>query len=86
MTEKAQELLEQALKLATTERADLAARLLESLDADVDDPAVVEREWREEIARRVQDLREGRVTPIPADEVFARARQELARLRARRQA
>ena len=34
---------------------------------------------REEIARRVRDLLEGRVKPIPADEVF-----ELARQRARR--
>jgi putative addiction module component (TIGR02574 family) len=86
MTERARQLLEQALKLPTTERADLAALLLESLDEGADDPAQVEQAWREEIARRVRDLQEGRVKPIHADEVFARARDALASQRARRRA
>ena len=45
------------------ERGQLAARLLESLDADADADAA--DAWDEEIRTRLEDVRSGRVTPVP---------------------
>ena len=59
-------------------RARLAQRLLASLEDEGDvDEAAVERAWAEEAARRLDDLRSGRVEGIPADEVFAALRARL---------
>lgn len=64
-----------ALELPVHERAELAHRLLVSLDEEEhDDPAEVEREWHEEIRRRVADLESGATEFVPAQEVFARIR------------
>ena len=46
-------LLEQALRLSPSERAELASGLLASLDGDLADGATVERLWSEEAKRRV---------------------------------
>ena len=59
-------LLEEALKLSPEARAALAASLLESLDEDVDEG--VEAAWAEEIAKRIQELDSGAVTPVPWSE------------------
>jgi putative addiction module component (TIGR02574 family) len=59
--------MEAALRLPESERADLAARLIDSLDPGADDDA--EAAWSEEIRRRVDDLKNGRVRSIPWDEV-----------------
>ncbi len=67
-------LAQDALKLSTQERARLAHDLLVSLEGTEEDPAEVERAWREEIERRMADVRAGNVTGIPADEVFAKLR------------
>jgi putative addiction module component (TIGR02574 family) len=67
-----EELKREALRLDPSGRADLARELLESLD---DLPvSEVERLWLEESERRRVEVRSGSVTPIPMDEVFARAR------------
>ena len=50
----------------------LLRALLEELDGPVD--SNVEQSWFEEIRRRTRELDEGRVAPIPADQVFAQAR------------
>lgn len=63
MTAKAKRLLSDALKLPDAERADLAARLWNSLD---------EKEWTEEIEARVDDMKQGRVKGIPLKEALAR--------------
>ena len=66
----------EALELPLGERARLAQRLIESLDEDAaEDPAAVERAWEEEIRRRLEEHRAGKVAPVPAADVFARARQ-----------
>ncbi|MBV9773152.1 MAG: addiction module protein [Gemmatimonadetes bacterium] len=66
------------LELPAHERARLAHRLIVSLDDDVEeDPTEVERAWEEEIQRRLEDYRAGRVQAIPASEVFAEARARL---------
>jgi len=67
----------EALELPARERALLARRLIASLDGEADDPAEVERAWEEEIHRRVEEYRSGRVQSVPASEVFARARARL---------
>jgi putative addiction module component (TIGR02574 family) len=56
-----------ALALPAAERAQLAARLLSSLDED----AAVERAWDLEIRRRLEDLRAGRMKVRPAEEALA---------------
>jgi putative addiction module component (TIGR02574 family) len=63
MTRQAANLLEEALRLSDSERAELAARLIESLEPDAEDD--VESAWGEEIRRRLDDLDQGRVQPVP---------------------
>jgi len=53
----------EALKLSPEARAALAASLLESLDEEVDEG--VEAAWAAEIAKRIQELGSGAVTPVP---------------------
>ena len=65
----------EALELSSCERAQLARRLIVSLDDDpVDDPAEVERAWESEIRRRVAEIDAGTAELIPAEEVFAELR------------
>lgn len=66
------ELKREALRLDPSKRADLAHELLVSLD-DLPD-SEIERLWLEEAARREAEVASGAVTPIPMDEVFAKAR------------
>jgi putative addiction module component (TIGR02574 family) len=63
MTEQATKLLEEALKLPSEARAAIAGRLMESLDEQVDKDA--EAAWAKEIARRLEEVDSGKVTPIP---------------------
>lgn len=69
----------EALNLPARDRARLAHRLIASLNEEIpeDDPAEVERAWEEEIRRRLEEYRSGAVQPVPASEVFARARARL---------
>jgi putative addiction module component (TIGR02574 family) len=69
------ELLEaQLLQLPLDERAHLARLLIESLD---EQPAL-DPQWLAEASRRAAELREGRMTAVPAPEVFDAARRSLA--------
>jgi hypothetical protein len=54
-------LLEQALRLSPSDRAELASGLLASLDGDLADGATVERLWSEEAKRRVSQIASGDV-------------------------
>lgn len=67
MTERSVELLQQALSLTEEERADLAASLLNSLDASPDPDA--EALWQEEISRRAAALDSGNARAIAWNEV-----------------
>ncbi len=73
MGEPARNILSAALKLPITERAEVAAELLASLDGDADPD--VERAWALEIERRVARLRAGEASGRPWSEV----RDELRR-------
>jgi putative addiction module component (TIGR02574 family) len=71
LTPQASELLERALALSSQERGLLIDRLIESLDQAPPDPAA-EHLWSEEIKRRVDDVRSGRVEMIAGEEVRRR--------------
>lgn len=60
MTERAQDLLREALALSPQERADVATELLASLDDSADeDPEAVEAAWAMEIERRAHRVLSG---------------------------
>ncbi len=81
MTPQVSELLEKALSLSTHERGLLIDRLVESLD---DGPAEegVEAAWEDEIKRRVDDIRSGRVKMIPGEAGAQEACSRVPRRRA----
>ena len=63
MDATATEVLQTALRLPVAQRADIAGRLIESLDGQPDQG--VEEAWDAEIARRVRDLDSGAVETVP---------------------
>ena len=73
MTNEARRLLDEALQLAESDRADLALRLLDSMGEPTDE---VERAWIEEAKRRLAEIDRGDVQPLPWPEarerIFAR--------------
>lgn len=68
-----EELLEQALELSPTDRAELAAGLLASLDGDFADGAEVERLWTEETERRASQIASGEVRLTTWEHMAGRA-------------
>jgi putative addiction module component (TIGR02574 family) len=58
MKQHAAQLLEQALRLPDQERADMAVRLLESLESIVDED--VDSEWNAEIQQRLHEIDSGK--------------------------
>jgi putative addiction module component (TIGR02574 family) len=78
MTDRAQELLREALTLPVNERADVAAELLASLDeAAVENPAEVEAAWAAEIEKRARRVIGGESAGVPWEDVRRRAEAEL---------
>ena len=67
MATSATDILKQALELKEEERAELASRLIESLDEPVEEG--VEAAWVIEIERRMADLDSGSAKTLPWDEV-----------------
>lgn len=65
---QAAEVLDKALSLSSRERGLLIDRLIESLD-DAAPEEGVEEAWAAEIRRRVDEIRSGKVTMVPADEM-----------------
>jgi putative addiction module component (TIGR02574 family) len=70
MKENIANILKQALRLPPEARAALAGSLLDSLDEALDLDA--ESAWEAEIASRVREIDEGKVTLIPWAEARAR--------------
>ena len=60
------------MKLNLDSRAKLAERIILSLDAPSDEENL--RLWVLEAERRLKELREGKASEIPSEEVFRRAR------------
>jgi len=75
MTPQVSELLEKALALSTQERGLLIDHLIESLDEGPPEEGV-EEAWAEEIKRRVDDIRSGKVKMIPGEQVLRELAKE----------
>jgi putative addiction module component (TIGR02574 family) len=73
MKENIADILKQALRLSPEARAALAGSLIDSLDEPLDLDA--ESAWEAEIAARIREIDEGKVTLIP----WAEARARIAR-------
>jgi putative addiction module component (TIGR02574 family) len=63
MTQLASKLFAEAMQLSDRERGELAVKLIESLDPGTDGGA--EAAWGEEIQRRLEELRTGKVQAVP---------------------
>jgi putative addiction module component (TIGR02574 family) len=77
MARSLQELLREASQLSENERAELAGRLIQSLEGPPDPN--VEATWAEEVERRIREIDEGKVETIPWEQVraelFSRSRE-----------
>jgi putative addiction module component (TIGR02574 family) len=69
MMSKSDEILRAALSLSGGERAELADRLLESLDEE--DQPEIDRLWIQEAEDRIAAYERGETEAISTDEVFA---------------
>lgn len=68
MNTQSQEILRSALALPESDRADIAASLIQSLDTETDEN--VDAAWAAEIRRRIESIDSGEVTLIPWDDVM----------------
>lgn len=69
MTNAAQRLFEEAIELSDDDRSELAGLLLESLHDDSRED--VEDAWRAVVVRRMAELDQGTVQPVPWEEAEA---------------
>ena len=72
-----EEIISAAMSLPPGTRAMLAEHLLDSLNGE--DQKRIDALWAHEIERRIRDVDEGKVTPIPGDEVMDRLRSRRSR-------
>ena len=68
-------LLQNVLELPTKKRAEIALRIMESLETGSSQDA--EAAWASEVRDRVESLRAGKATTRPAAEIFETARRTL---------
>ena len=69
------EIIHEAESLPVEERTVVVDSLLRSLNPP--DPEI-DRKWAAVAKRRLEELRSGRVKPVPGEDVFARIRQRFA--------
>ncbi len=74
MTQTLQDLLPQVQQLSSEDRAELASILLRSLEPE-EDPEDVAAAWAEELERREEEIRSGKVVAIPHEQVMAELRK-----------
>ena len=77
MSMNLEQLAAEALTLPSEERALLADRLVESLDAA--EVNRIDQAWATEAKRRRDEVRQGLVTTIPGPEALAQVRRSLGR-------
>jgi len=75
MNPKVAEVLDKAMALSSDERGLLIDRLVESLD-DAAPEEGVDEAWADEIKRRVDEIRSGKVKMIPGDQVLRELAKE----------
>ena len=71
MSNTANIILDQALELSPSERADVAEKLLFSLDSP---DSEMDKLWAKEADNRVEEYEKGNLETISAEEVFAKYR------------
>ncbi len=73
---------EALLALNRRDRAAVIQRGLRSLDDEIEETPQeeIDAAWRDELSRRIDDIESGKVKMLSHDEVFARARAEIAAL------
>ena len=69
-------IIEEALSLPVEERAFIADSLLRSLNVP---NTGIDAKWTEVAKKRLQELRSGKVKPIPGDDVFEKALKRFAK-------
>jgi putative addiction module component (TIGR02574 family) len=79
MTEVAQRLKDEMLRLSEEDRVELAISLWESTHGPDDEIDVEDAIWIAELERRADDLKAGRAIAEPADQVMAELREEALR-------
>lgn len=77
MAKNAEQLLDEVLRLPEQKRAEIAARLIESLEGTAD--ADVDTAWAAEIERRCAALDAGQAVTSDWDDVRRRIEQEIFR-------
>ena len=77
MARAVEKIEEEIRALAPAEQERLLRTLLEELEGPTD--PYVGRAWLPEVQLRSREVDEGKVKPIPAAEVFSRARDDLKR-------
>ena len=65
----------EAMQLPVSSRAELAEKLVGSLDLSADDN--IHRAWATEAMQRRNDVRSGKIQTIPGEQVLAEVRQML---------
>ena len=75
MSQDVKQITEDLLKLPSSSRAELAERLLESIE-DFTTPEI-EQAWKVEVSKRIKEYESGIVQSIPAKNVFKAAREKL---------
>jgi putative addiction module component (TIGR02574 family) len=74
MSNAVEQLISQCGTLSSRERAELAYFLIRSLDGE--DEGDVEAAWEAEVARRMDEIKAGKVVGKPASQVFAGLREK----------
>lgn len=71
------QITEEALKLPADAKASLADKLVESFE--LEEPDDIQRLWTAEAIRRRDEIRSGRVSPVPGKEVIDEVRSLVGR-------
>ena len=77
MTQALAQIWEEAGQLSAPERAELAEKLVGSLNFSEEDE--IQQAWAAEAIRRRDEVRSGKVQTIPGEQVLAEVRQMLGR-------
>jgi putative addiction module component (TIGR02574 family) len=77
MPRKVSEIVEEARQLPYGQRAELVERLILANQQDLDPK--IEQAWADTALRRLVEMENGDVKPIPGEEVMARARKIIGR-------
>lgn len=72
MNTESQQLLQSALALSDSDRAEIAASLIHSLDSDSDEN--IDEAWAQEIQQRIESIDKGQVKLVPWDDVMLEMR------------